>query len=293
MKYVALAMLPGLMIGAVTADARSIDETVDAAANGTLEIENVAGSVEIEAWDRNTVHVAGELGDDVESVEIDTKGNRVIVKVIYESNNISDGADLVIKAPAGSKLDVQCVSADVTATGLTGSQRLVSVSGDIRGEGVVDDAKYASVSGDVDLVGAGDKADREISVKSVSGDLRVKGASGEVNAKSVSGDVMIDAGTVTEAELASTSGDLRLVGKVQKDARVELKTMSGDVNVELGDLFAGEVQAKTVTGDIENCFGPAAEERDSGPGARLSFTEGSGDGELRISTMSGDIDICR
>ena len=72
-----------------------------------------------------------------------------------------------------------------------------------------------------------------------------------------------------------------------------MKTISGDTEVELGDLFAGEVQAKTTSGDIDNCFGPPAEEREYGPGARLSFTEGDGDGELRISTMSGDVDICR
>ena len=58
-----------LFCGAAWAD-ESVDRTIPASAAARIEIENVAGSIEVTGWDRNEVHIVGTLGDDVEGLDI-------------------------------------------------------------------------------------------------------------------------------------------------------------------------------------------------------------------------------
>ena len=49
-----------------------------------------------------------------------------------------------------------------------------------------------------------------------------------------------------------------------------------------------------LNGDIDNCFGGKPERTSKyTPGWELSFTEGDGDGRVEMSTMNGDLSICR
>ena len=66
--------------------------------------------------------------------------------------------------------------------------------------------------------------------------------------------------------------------------------------VEVG--FVGEVSARfdieTFNGRIRNCFGPEAERTSKyTPGLELSFQDGDGDARVNISTLNGDVSICR
>ena len=73
-----------------------------------------------------------------------------------------------------------------------------------------------------------------------------------------------------------------------------METVNGDIDVE----FSGDVSAKfevdTFNGQIRNCFGPKAVKTSKYLNSvELVFTEGSGDGRVEISTMNGDVSICK
>jgi len=71
-------------------------------------------------------------------------------------------------------------------------------------------------------------------------------------------------------------------------------SVSGDVELLFDGDAAASYRLTTVSGSIDNCFGPSSEPASRyGPGERLSFTEGGANARVTVSTTSGDIEICR
>jgi len=277
---------------ALPASAEDVNETIDAAPNGHVDIINIAGSVEVYGWSRNSVEVTGELGERVEELVVERNGDKVLVKVKVPQHSSSKVAsDLTIRVPSESSIDVTAVSADIDVEEVNGEQTLHTVSGDIDTEVAGNDVSAESVSGDVDVTGQG--KDAETSATTVSGDVALFRVAGAVSGEAVSGDVIVDEGSFDRATLNSVNGDIIFQAELRKGGKLTIDTVNGDVDV----LFSGSVSAKfdidTFNGDIDNCFGPKAERTSKyTPGWELSFSEGDGDGRVVISTLNGEVDVC-
>ena len=282
----------GLMI-AVPVMAEDIDRTLDAAPDGEVNVSNIAGSVVVNGWSRNEVEVSGTLGRNVEELIFERDDDKITVKVkVPKKGGRGIDSDLRIKVPENSSIDVSAVSADIVVTDVKGEQRLNTVSGDVRTESAANDVRAGSVSGDVEI--EGDNSDAETSANTVSGDVTVFRAAGTVRAESVSGDVIVDEGAFGRASLNTVNGEIIFQSELRKGGRFIAETVNGDIDVE----FVGDVSAKieidTFNGSIRNCFGPKAERTSKyTPGWELSFTEGDGDGRVEMSTMNGDLSMCR
>ena len=282
----------GLMI-AVPVMAEDIDRTLDAASDGEVNVSNIAGSVVVNGWSRNEVEVSGTLGRNVEELIFERDDDKITVKVkVPKKGGRGIDSDLRIKVPENSSIDVSAVSADIVVTDVKGEQRLNTVSGDVRTESAANDVRAGSVSGDVEI--EGDNSDAETSANTVSGDVTVFRAAGTVRAESVSGDVIVDEGAFGRASLNTVNGEIIFQSELRKGGRFIAETVNGDIDVE----FVGDVSAKieidTFNGSIRNCFGPKAERTSKyTPGWELSFTEGDGDGRVEMSTMNGDLSVCR
>jgi hypothetical protein len=61
-------------------------------------------------------------------------------------------------------------------------------------------------------------------------------------------------------------------------------------------LFASEPSAyfdvQTLSGYIEICFGPKPTEPRHGPGKRLTFKNGDSGGRVRLTSNSGEVELC-
>lgn len=270
-----------------------INESSVADPSGSVEVSNISGSVSVTGWDGNRVEVTGTLGDGTERLEFITQDKVTRIKVILPKNahNVDD-TDLVIRVPAGSSLSVNTISADITAQGVAGAQRLQSVSGDIRTVADSEDVECKSVSGDVAIDGSGKKG--LIGITTVSGDVKALKVAGEVNASTVSGDVLLGLGVIERSRVRSTSGDLVLAMRMAGDGKFDAETISGDVRLNLfGDVEA-EYDISTFSGDIRNCFGPKpVSTSEYTPGKELRFSEGKGSARVRIKSLNGDIKLCR
>jgi hypothetical protein len=284
----AAAAAPSLAAGA----ARSVDQKLAADPQGRVEVSNVAGRVELQGWDRAEIAVSGTLGEDVERLEFTSAGGRAAVRVILPKNSryMDDGdASLVIRVPARSEVSTSVVSADLVSRGVAGHQQIQSVSGNVEGD-VAADTRVNSVSGDVrlDARGAG-----RLEVRTVSGDIVVDGRpGGEVQVNTVSGDARLELGTLNRGRFASVSGDVSIGSALAADARLEAESVSGDVELIVVGRPAGAFDVETLSGSIENCFGPKPVEPKYGPGSSLSFREGQGAASVRIETKSGDVRLC-
>ncbi|HQW08376.1 MAG TPA: DUF4097 family beta strand repeat-containing protein [Steroidobacteraceae bacterium] len=273
--------------------ARDIDQQVAADPGGQVVVNNVVGTVNVEAWDKAEVEVTGSIDSGVERVDVVRDGSRVAVRVVLPTANSrrDADADLTIRVPKGSSLDVTTVSADITVREVAGALRLKSVSGEIVAHGAAKDSEFKSVSGDIRVTAAAPAA--RLVAYSVSGNLVVDDLSGELEATTVSGDLLLDLGTITTLRLRSTSGDARVGGRLAKGARVDFESVSGDLLVKLAADAGFSAEADTFSGSLSNCFGAKPEAASKfGPGERMSLTRGEGSARIRAKTMSGDVRIC-
>ena len=260
---------------------------------GTVEVSNTSGSVVITAWDRNEVEVTGELGKGAERIDF-TKGDKVTrIKVVLPDRTYSaEDTDLIVRVPVASTLSVNTVTADTTVKGVRGPQRLQSVSGNLDTEASGEDIECRTVSGDVDIAGSGRKS--LVSITTVSGDATATRLAGEVNGSTVSGNLTLGVGETTRSRLRSTSGDLTLQGSLAADARLDIESISGDVQVDLVGQTGADFDVASFSGEIRNCFGPRPVRTDEyAPGKEWRHQDGDGGARVRIKTLSGDISVCR
>lgn len=279
-----------LFAAAVPTWADGVDEKAPADPNGWLDVVNHRGSLVIEGWDRREVEVTGDIGDEVERVEVNRRGDRVYVRVIANHRKDRADADLVIRAPAGNSLEIQTISADIDIKGFSGTQRVSSTSGEVTVLGLSDEGRFTSVSGDIE-VRAEDGGAERLETKAVSGDVIVTGGVyEEIRANSTSGDVELTIKQAKRIRVDSTSGDVEVNSFSGEDLDLRAESISGDVEIELQGPMPG-LSLTTMSGRIDQCMGLEVEREDRGPGESLRAS-GQSKGRLDANTMSGDIDVC-
>jgi hypothetical protein len=273
------------------ASTRTIDQHQAAEPQGSVEIINVAGSIQVSGWDKPEVSVTGEIGERVERVELTGSGNRTTLRVILPSGNHWGGdgsARLTVHVPKASALEVSLVASDLDVAGVSGAQQLRTVSGGVRSVGGAA-ARINTVSGAVNLSVA-NQAGAE--VESISGDLTVEGAGGDVSVQTVSGNGRLALGSVAKLRLRTVAGKFSISASLAAGARLEGESVSGDLTLALKNAPGAEFDLQTLSGDITNCDGPGPQHPTYGPGSRLRFTSGDGKAEVHLSSKSGNLDLC-
>ena len=281
------------------AHAERFDRRLTVEPRGTVEISNVAGRIEVSGWDSPEVEVHGEIGGGVEKVDFSTDHGHTVIKVRIPNglNFKSASADLHIRVPRDSEVDITGVSADVNLGDVEGRSTTKTVSGNVRADVFAQDSEIKTVSGDVAIRGKAKDGSpgTGIRVSTISGNIRIDRAGGDVEVTTVSGDVNLRLEPSRTVRMRSTSGDLALEGKLTKGGSVDAETVSGDLTVRTGHEGSLDYQVNTFSGDISNCMGIEAERVSKyGPGHRLSGTRGTGSDEarIRLKTMSGDVELC-
>lgn len=271
----------------------AVDRREPAAADGVVEVELVAGSIEARGWDRDEVEVTGSIGDEVEELRIERRGDRVRIKVVLpdRSGSWRGGeldADLIVHLPRGSGLEVGTVSADVDVEGVGGRLEIETVSGKVALEGPAREAEVETVSGGV-TVGGGFG---ELRASTVSGRLRLRGRAESVYAKTVSGSAAIELEVLDQVEAQSVSGRLDLTGALAPGARIEAQSHSGGLTLAVPASSSARFSIETFSGDIRNELGPPARRKGRyGPGKSVEFTLGDGAAQVRLQAFSGTVTL--
>jgi DUF4097 and DUF4098 domain-containing protein YvlB len=277
-----------LAVAALPAVAQQrVDQTRPASATGTVEISNVSGSVKVVGWDRAEVAVTGTLGRGTERLEFSGSGERTTVKVVlpHFAHHV-DGSELEVKIPAGSNLEVETVSADTSVDGVLGNVRAHTVSGGVTVGGKPSGFDAKTVSGDIEITAANAPG----RASSVSGGVTLRGVAGDVEARSVSGTLAVRGGETSRAELETTSGDIRFDASLAKDGRLDVKSVSGTVELDLPSTTAADFDVTTFSGDITNQFGPEARRTSEyAPGKELSFSTSGGGARVVVKSFSGSV----
>lgn len=295
-----LPLMLALLAPGVALAGTPINESRAVAADAHIEIGNVKGAVNVSVWDKAEVAITGTLGDGSKGLVVKGGGGELQIRVEgpdqskgwlhWGSDSSMEESTLDVKVPRRASVEVNVVSAEVSVVDLAGREINVdSVSGRVRIGANSERLRVESVSGDVEFDGkAGETA-----IETVSGDVIARGVGARTRLETVSGNLRIEASApLSDASAGSVSGDIEIHGALQKGGRVHVETMSGDVRLGLPADTSARVEMETFSGTLRSDFG-TVEKREHGPGSSLESTIGSGDGEIRVDSFSGDVTLRR
>ena len=246
-----------------------------------------AGRCEVTAEERDTVSVeiAPHRKDKrsvqaAEATRVEFRDNKLTIQapegmagMVFNFGRGS-AIDVTVRVPTGSSVNAKTATAPIQLTGEYDVVQATTASAPIR----VEKARSASVntaSGDLQVT----ECTEEAKGNTVSGDLEISYCDGPVSLKSVSGDVRVGytGGAVTGG---SVSGDIT-IGTITTGNN-QLKSVSGAVSVGIAPGTGVWMDLNTVNGTTSSDLAVG----DMPP-------ENQAQAELRIGTVSGNIDIFR
>jgi DUF4097 and DUF4098 domain-containing protein YvlB len=272
--------------------------------NGTLELNNLSGditvtvggsreaSVELIRESRGRTDADAKTGLARVTVDSRVVGTRATVKTDYPNerqSNYSVSVDMNVTVPAGTRVVVHSVSADVKVTGVRGELSVTTISGDLTLTDVGAVAEAKTASGDVKITGS--MGDATLDAGTLSGDvilLQVKAR--RITASTVSGSVSARDVLCDSATLSTMSGDAIFLGELARNGRYEVTSHSGDVRFSPTGSVGFVLTASSFGGDITSSL-PLQTENTRTRRRSLSGKVGDGSATVTLQTFNGDITV--
>ncbi|MCV0404424.1 MAG: DUF4097 family beta strand repeat-containing protein [Chloroflexi bacterium] len=170
-----------------------------------------------------------------------------------------------VSAPAGCDLRYDGVSAELTVTGLGGTQ------------------EYRTVSGDIVL----DQSGGDLRLRGVSSDISIRAEAplSRLDVNTVSGDVSAVAPRIGLLRAVTISGDIEVEGLLDDGPEHKVETVSGDLSLGVDQDLTVEVRGLSSDADIR------VPHRSEGARDRRRYVIGNGRPRLLFSSMSGDVEV--
>lgn len=286
MKRAALALVAALALPAGLAAQTTMEQKRPAAADATVTIENMAGSIKVTGWDRAEVLARGQLADGA-TLEVTGTERKVHVEVEPEMNPMAK-SDIEVMVPAGASVNVEGFQATITVAGVSGAVKAETVNGSITHAGPSKEVSLQSVNGAVET----SKASGRVNAEAVNGMITVRDASGDLEASTVNGKLTVTGGSFTRVQIETVAGGARFDAALAPKGSLSVESVSGGVELVFPAGFGGDFTVTTFSGAITNELGPAAEKSSEfTPQKELSFTSGSGGVRVSVETLSGPVHI--
>ena len=273
-------------VAAAQSSEQRLDRRMPVDPDVSIRIHNMAGSIRIEAWNRDTLAISGTVSDAATN-RFFIGGTRRAAKMGVEGPLELDQAPahLYIRVPARAKVWVKSASANIVLSGLNGGVDAFSTSGNIRFEGEPDQLNLETMDGNIDVTAGG----TWIRAKTASGTITIRGPGEDVGATTVSGSINILAAGMRRARLESVTGDLSFSGWLARDGALAVENHSGTIDILLPlDIYA-DFDLSSYHGAIRNEFRPYTQPPGQ-TGAEQVFSNGGGGGaDITVRTFKGSI----
>jgi len=280
---------PIAALGAVSAGAQASEPLIRAhalAAGAPVKIFFPAGTIRIEAWDRDSIEVRGHIAQHERFFMAgDVHGVKLGVDDHPDGSPVA-ASDVVLYVPRSSQISVKSVSAAITGTSTAGW--FYSVSGAIHLSGQSRSVEVESLAGDVTL----DVNAPWVRARTGDGHLVVRGAPEDIDAATVRGPLDIESATIVHGRFASVQGDIRFLGAPVANGLLEFSNHGGTVSLLLPRAVSATLDLSSIEGPIENRFTqlrPAAGATPGSGGGTLHLQLGGGGPRLTVRTFKGAI----
>ena len=290
-SIVALLAAAGLLaVTAAPASAqRKVSQRFAAAPDGFVRVQNIAGSIKLIGWDRDSIAVTGTVHDTPsERFEVQRGDGGVKLGLWDTSVERAEPSHIEVRVPARSRVWIRAGSAEVYVDGVTGTLDVHSVGGDIEVRGAPGEVFAESMTGRLTL----DVRTSIARAKTVTGAVLIRGVITDATATSVSGNVLIEDAAVVRGSFESVDGELRFVGQLRRGASLDFVTHDGAVEFLLPADTDAEFGFSTYEGGLRSEFNaPVRTSTSKIQGSNQSFTLGQGGARVNVRTFRGRVTI--
>jgi DUF4097 and DUF4098 domain-containing protein YvlB len=263
---------------------RAATPTVSVRLGGNLAAVKVVG------WDRDSVALVGSLaaGSRMDGGMAQTvgpvSGMKFFVNATDEAS--SRGNKLELYVPKLARVWVKAGSADIEATGIAGGLDLNIVGGSVRVNATPRELLIESMDGAVTVGGTSEYA----RIKTATGDITVQGRAQDLLATTVSGTITVSSGEIERGRFESVTGPIVFASDLRPGGEARFDTHSGAIELRLARRTSVEIDASSVTGQIENAWTstrPVAGRE--GRGMELGISSGMGGARVSIRSFKGNV----
>lgn len=258
-----------------------------------VDIELISGSIEIRGWDKPEVRIRTD-DDNVDGLDVRSDADWVTVRATgvgigWLRLPIRTGdVDLRIDLPKGSYITAKTINGPIEARDVEGRISFKAANGEIVVRGAPSEAILETMNSGIKFRGKGSRVD----ARTVNGTIDLRGVSGEVVANAISGSIHVQGDVLERADLRSLTGSVELETALAPGARISCKSYSGSISLTVPEDTSAKFDIQTFSGRIRNDLGPRSVSHwRGGPGQRLDFEAGDGDGHVTIDTFSGSVRI--
>jgi DUF4097 and DUF4098 domain-containing protein YvlB len=263
----------------------SIERTFSLGDAPDLRIDHIAGPVTVRAGEgdeirvRATKRAANRSDLDRIQVKMSQRDGALQIETSQPAGLSGAWVELEVATPASTRLDLHVFSGSVDVRGLRDDVAIDSGSGSVTVAGVAAGVDVDVASGSLTIqditgpISAGVDSGG-VSIAGVRGDVGVHTGSGSIEVREASGNARLDSSSGSidyqgtprgDCRFTTKSGSITLLLPAGLDARVDLRTGSGEVDVDFA--VDGQVTKRRVKGAI-----------------------GSGDeGQIYAHTLSGSV----
>jgi hypothetical protein len=261
------------------AQARRFERHFTVQGKPVITVQNATGRIQVKAWDKQEVLIAGEKASTSVAVDTEQVGNRIEVATRVISSNANPDAlraDYDISVPVESELQVRSDSGNVTVD---------SVHGDMSFDTVAADLALQDVEG-------------YLVVKSIGGSTVCLRCAGRFDATSISGNFQLLQPTMDNVRVQTSSGNILFDGGFMNRGIYVLKNYSGTIEVRFSSSDSFDVRATSLYGNVIN-QAPVVPDRHNMPAPRSSLakslfgTMNDGHAKVELSSFNGTIKISK
>ena len=269
---------------------RKVSAAYPATPDVSVRLFASVGTVQVVGWEKDSVVISGTVakGSQVALGTPSPVASRGL-KLFVESPTEEAGrvGTLTMHVPRGARVWLKTGSSDVTVSDVTGGLDVNVVGGSITVRGSPRELRAESMDGAVTV----DGTPGWMRLKTATGNITLRGGE-DVGASTISGTIDARGGQAERVKLESTTGDIRFALGLARGAVVEMETHSGAMDVQLSRKASMDIDAATITGEIDNAWSKMRPTVGS-EGRGMTFTSQSGGmgGRLVLRSFKGRITL--
>jgi len=278
-----IGILATLTVAAL-AGATQTDTTFAVKAGTRLEVNQFAGSIAVETWTKNAVHVVADHSSRVE-IEFGGSWPSLTIDAVH-MRGLPSTVNYQLTVPKWMALNLSGVNTEMSVDHSAGEIQIETVQGEVTVTGGSKTIQASSVDGAVHLVDATGR----IECSSVNGAVEIERSSGPIVASSVNGEIVLRGIDSDDVEGSTVNGTVSYDGAIKDGGSYRFSSHNGAVSIAVPERASATVSVATYGGDFNSDFPvPLTETR----GKRFNFTLGSGGARIELESFQGGIHLRR
>lgn len=288
-----------------------IDISLKATPEGRVTIDNTRGNITVIGWDKNIVHVKGEIDDSAKSYEFRDTGNRIMFEVElprFDRQVNGNGSELVFYIPKGSRLNAEGVQVNFTLSGLSGSTDIDTINGNIVAKNLSQEIELRTIngsinsenlSGEIEMTTVNGSISDSFSegvmeLTTVNGPISSSSSAAEVEVESVNSVIDLNFTTIQKLNIRSANARIKVaIAELAQRGHINVDSVSGEVDLSLPASVSADFSIQNhAGGGIQNSLSDDKPHRPKyGPGRSLDMSLNGGNSEVSITTVNAKVNL--